>query len=78
VHSERRDRSILFWKSLPVSDRTTVLAKASIPFIILPLLTFVITLVLQLMILPLSSSVLLASGLSVSESMDRLIYRGTP
>src|SRR5688572_27289062 len=31
LHAERRDRSILFWKSLPVSDRTTVLAKASIP-----------------------------------------------
>ena len=25
LHSERRDRSILFWKSLPVSDFTTVL-----------------------------------------------------
>src|SRR6478672_4547539 len=32
LHSERSDRSILFWKSLPVSDLTTVLAKASIPF----------------------------------------------
>src|SRR6185312_9302365 len=43
LHSERRDRSILFWKSLPVSDVTTVLAKASIPLIVLPLLAFVIT-----------------------------------
>src|ERR1700719_4587151 len=29
LHGERRDRRILFWKSLPVSDLTTVLAKAS-------------------------------------------------
>ena len=29
LHGERRDRSILFWKSLPVSDAVTVLAKAS-------------------------------------------------
>ncbi len=64
LHSERRDRSILFWKSLPVSDLTTVLAKASIPFIILPLLTFAITLALQFMMLTLSSVVLLASGRS--------------
>src|SRR3989475_13297422 len=28
LHGERRDRSILFWKSLPVSDLTTVLSKA--------------------------------------------------
>src|SRR5260221_697863 len=40
LQSERRDRSILFWKSLPVSDVTTVLAKATIPFAILPLLSF--------------------------------------
>ncbi len=30
LHGERRDRSILFWKSLPVSDFTTVLSKAII------------------------------------------------
>src|SRR5262249_51453335 len=36
LYGERRDRSILFWKSLPVSDLTTVLSKASIPLVILP------------------------------------------
>ena len=36
LHSERRDRSILFWKSLPVSDLTTVLSKATIPLVVLP------------------------------------------
>ncbi len=40
LHGERRDRSILFWKSLPVSDLTTVLSKASIPLVVLPLLSF--------------------------------------
>jgi len=46
LHGERRDRSILFWKSLPVSDLTTVLSKASIPLVVLPLLVdqFLITL----------------------------------
>ena len=43
LHGERRDRSILFWKSLPVSDLTTVLSKAAIPLVVLPLLTFAIT-----------------------------------
>src|SRR5579862_2646793 len=37
LFGERRDRSILFWKSLPVSDLTTVLSKAVIPLVILPL-----------------------------------------
>src|SRR6202790_2965438 len=40
LYGERRDRSILFWKSLPVSDLTTVLSKFAIPIAILPLLSF--------------------------------------
>ena len=40
LYSERRDRSILFWKSLPVSDWTAVLAKAAIPIAVMPLLMF--------------------------------------
>jgi ABC-2 type transport system permease protein len=62
LHSERRDRSILFWKSLPVSDFATVLSKASIPLVVLPLLTFAITVALQLIMLLLNATVLLVSG----------------
>jgi len=62
LHGERRDRSILFWKSLPVSDLTTILAKASIPLVVLPLLVFAITVVLQLMMLMVNTAVLLMSG----------------
>src|SRR5262249_35652202 len=57
-----RDRSILFWKSLPVSDRITVLAKASIPLLALPLLTFLVTFATQALMLLLGSLRLLASG----------------
>ena len=66
LHGERRDRSILFWKSLPVSDLITVVSKASIPLLVLPLLTFAITVVTHLIMLLLSTVVLLGSGLSVS------------
>ena len=66
LHGERRDRSILFWKSLPVSDLTTVLAKASIPIVFLQLLTFAIIFATQCIMLLLSSAVLLGSGLSVT------------
>lgn len=40
LYGERRDRSILFWKSMPVSDTVTVLAKVCIPLIVIPLITF--------------------------------------
>jgi ABC-2 type transport system permease protein len=66
LHGERRDRSILFWKSLPVSDLTTVLSKASIPLIILPLITFLITVALHCIMLLASVAVLLAGGQSLA------------
>ena len=66
LHGERRDRSILFWKSLPVSDLTTVLSKASIPFVVLPLITFAVTVTLQLVMMLWSSLVLLPSGLAAT------------
>jgi len=56
LHGERRDRSILFWKSLPVSDRIAVLSKSSIPLVFLPLLVFALTLTTHLIML-LSSTV---------------------
>lgn len=65
--SERRDRSILFWKSLPVSDRTTVLAKAAIPLVLMPLLVIAIVITAQLALLLMSSLMLInnPSGLSL-------------
>jgi ABC-2 type transport system permease protein len=66
LYGERRDRSILFWKSLPVSDLTTVLAKASIPLAVLPLVVFAITIAMQLSMLLLSAATLLMSGGSVA------------
>jgi len=72
LYGERRDRSILFWKSLPVSDLTTVLAKASIPILLLPALTFVITMVTQWIMLLLSTAVLAGSGSSVTMLWSQL------
>jgi ABC-2 type transport system permease protein len=40
LHSDRKDRSILFWKSLPISDTETVLSKLLIALVIVPLVYF--------------------------------------
>lgn len=64
LYGERRDRSILFWKSLPVGDRTTVISKALVPLAVLPALTFVITIAAQLVMLAMTTIVLLPSGLA--------------
>ena len=64
LYGERRERSILFWKSMPVSDRTTVLSKASIPLVVLPLVAFVLSVATFVALLLVSTAVLLANGVS--------------
>jgi ABC-2 type transport system permease protein len=66
LYGERRDRSILFWKSLPVSDVITVLSKFAVPILILPLLSFAITLATQFLMLVLSSAILAGSGVNIA------------
>jgi ABC-2 type transport system permease protein len=64
LYGERRERSILFWKSLPVSDVTTVLSKASIPLLVLPPVVLGVVIVTQFLMLLISSAVLVPSGLA--------------
>jgi len=64
LNGERRDRSILFWKSLPVSDLTTLLSKATIPLVVLPLVTFAIIVATQVVMLLWTSVLLIAHGMS--------------
>ena len=66
LHGERRERSILFWKSLPVSDVATVLSKISIPRLVSPPIAFAIIVIAQFMMLLISSAVLLPSGLAAT------------
>jgi ABC-2 type transport system permease protein len=62
LYGERRDRSVLFWKSMPVSDTSTVLAKITVPVIVLPLLAFVTAVAFDLLMLVVSSVVVVIRG----------------
>jgi len=66
LHGERRDRSILFWKSLPVSDFTVVLSKMMIPLVVVPLITVALTIVTQLLMLLINIAILQINGVSPS------------
>jgi ABC-2 type transport system permease protein len=66
LHGERRERSILFWKSLPVSDLATVLSKVSLPLVVLPLVSFGIIVVTQFIMLLISTAALMPSGLAAT------------
>ena len=65
LYGERRDRSILFWKSMPVSDLTAVLSKLAIPLVIIPVLSYAIAVVTQFIMLLLASTVLVGSGANI-------------
>jgi ABC-2 type transport system permease protein len=64
LYGERRDRSILFWKSLPVSDLTTVLSKVTIPLAVLPLIVVAIVVATQLVMLFWTTGVLIGHGMN--------------
>ena len=55
LHSERRDRSVLFWKSLPVGDGTVVLSKAGVAALLLPSITLVVTVITHIGLLAILS-----------------------
>jgi ABC-2 type transport system permease protein len=48
LYAERKDRSILFWKSLPVSDDLTVVSKLLVALVVVPLFVFALGLLLSL------------------------------
>jgi ABC-2 type transport system permease protein len=49
LYSERKDRSILFWKSLPVSDELTVSTKMLVALVVVPLGVFALALLAHLL-----------------------------
>ena len=65
LHDERRDRSVLFWKSLPISDAQTVLSKAAIALLVAPLIVVAAASLTSLVLLLILSGVLAANGIFV-------------
>lgn len=68
LYSERRDRSILFWKSLPVSNTTTVLSKMAVPMVLVPIVTFIAAVIADILIFLIESVALLTHHVSLSSA----------
>ena len=65
LFDERKDRSVLFWKSLPVSDSETVLSKATMALVAAPLITLGIGTVTSIAVLLIGCVGAAASGLNL-------------
>lgn len=72
LHGERRDRSILFWKSLPVSDLQTVLSKAAVPLLVTPVAIWTIAVGASLVDVAYTSLIWLLNGFDPRDLWARL------
>ena len=55
LYAERKDRSILFWRSIPSTDFETVLSKLLTATVVIPLVTFAMIVVTHLVVLSTTS-----------------------
>jgi ABC-2 type transport system permease protein len=65
LYDERRDRSILFWKSLPASDQMTVLSKVVTAACVAPLITVAAATAMSLALLLLGCAALAINGVNL-------------
>ncbi|MBB3228888.1 ABC-2 type transport system permease protein [Luteibacter sp. Sphag1AF] len=65
LYDDRRDRSFLFWKSLPISDTNTVLSKVASAAILAPVISVVIGVVGGLILLLMGVIAALFHGINV-------------
>jgi len=72
LHAERKDRSILFWKSLPVSDGLTVAAKFLVALVVVPLGAVVLALLGHLLFTAILTVRAAFGGLPVAPVWDTL------
>lgn len=64
LYDERKDRSILFWKSLPVSDSMTVASKVATACILAPAMYLAAVMATQLVLLLIASGYGLLAGIN--------------
>lgn len=64
LQGERKDRSVLFWKSMPISDTTTVLSKLFTALIVSGAVVIAVALATQIVVLLLATVVALIGGVN--------------
>lgn len=65
LYEERRDRSILFWKSLPVSDGQTVASKIATTLLVAPLITIAASILMAGTLLLILCTSMLVAGFNI-------------
>ena len=79
LYDERKDRSVLFWKSMPISDSETVLSKLLSGLVVAPLIAIAVSLATMLVFALIVSVFMLGNGLPLSllwSNIDPLLIVG--
>jgi ABC-2 type transport system permease protein len=63
LYADRRDRSVLFWKSMPLSDAETVLSKFVVALVVIPLVALAASLAAQFVVAAGGSAKLAIGGM---------------
>jgi ABC-2 type transport system permease protein len=74
LYAERKDKSILFWRSLPITDAETVISKLLVIFLAIPIATFAAVVVSHLLNLIVVSIWLASEG----ANPGRMIWGAVP
>jgi ABC-2 type transport system permease protein len=64
LYDDRKDRSILFWKSLPVSDRMTVASKVATASLLIPAMFLIAIMLTHIALLLIASGIGLFAGVN--------------
>ncbi len=64
LYGDRKDRSVLFWKSLPITDAQTVLSKLLVALLVAPLISVAIVLLTTLLSVVVLSVALMFKGVN--------------
>lgn len=69
LYDDRRDRSVLFWKSLPASDLQIVLSKATWALLLAPLVSIIAGILIGLVLWVITGACLAAAGMPNASAM---------
>jgi ABC-2 type transport system permease protein len=62
LYTERKDKSILFWRSMPITDAETVISKLLTALFVIPLVTFATVVLTHVLILVITSVWVMIQG----------------
>lgn len=74
LHADRKDRSVLFWRSMPVSDTATVLSKVFTGMLTAPAFTFVLVVIAEIIA---GIIFVIAAGIAGVNLLHDAFYPGT-